>query len=264
MNPSTLADLDREYEAWEEAEAMHAHVMSVHDILDTLDPDRADHAAEWKYQQQRLQHSPTYFSGSMFYRGERLFGSPTAAGKSTQPKRNRRYRVGEMGCCVDADVQLPHAQGRWCRVKCEHHTALQPWRIPTLQNFAEVCRCQQIAFSDHCRILQRLQVSANCVFRPLQNFAEVAGVSKLRFQTTAEFCRGCRCQQIAFSDHCRILQRLQVSANCVFRPLQNFAEVHVCHTRTNGVQVHLYRPRVVRLCGLEKGEIWCRRRGTCG
>lgn len=87
MNPSTLADLDREYEAWEEAEAMHAHVMSVHDILDTLDPDRADHAAEWKYQQQRLQHSPTYFSGSMFYRGERLFGSPTAAGKSTQPKR---------------------------------------------------------------------------------------------------------------------------------------------------------------------------------
>jgi hypothetical protein len=74
MDPSALKDLDEAYAKWQEEESRHAHLTSVWNIMDTLDPEsHPQDAAEMKYQQLRSRYSPAYFSGSIYYKGERLF-----------------------------------------------------------------------------------------------------------------------------------------------------------------------------------------------
>ena len=69
MDQSILDDLDKTYADWEEAERRHAHFKCIHTLIDSLPQDAT---AERAYQLKRLQYSPAYFEGSMFYSGERI------------------------------------------------------------------------------------------------------------------------------------------------------------------------------------------------
>lgn len=81
------------YAEWEEAERKHAHIMSVHQIIDTLGDSEADRK-ELQYQKLRLQFSPAYFSGHPAYCGERL--------NHLQPFDQKHYShtIRQLAVCV--------------------------------------------------------------------------------------------------------------------------------------------------------------------
>lgn len=66
-----MREMEDAYSQWREGELKHAHIMSVHSILDTLGDSEQD-KKEQEYQSLRMKYSPAYFSGHVDYRGERL------------------------------------------------------------------------------------------------------------------------------------------------------------------------------------------------
>lgn len=68
-----MGQMEQAYADWAEEERRHAHIMSVHAILDQLGDSETDRR-ERVYQQKRLQYSPAYFSGHPDCCGECMRG----------------------------------------------------------------------------------------------------------------------------------------------------------------------------------------------